>query len=90
MEWRERAACLDVDPELFFPISDSGPSRYRTQQALAVCAGCPVRAECLDWSLEQNIMHGVWGGLSEDQRATVLRRRQRATVNESVPQPIGP
>lgn len=76
MGWRERAACTDVDPELFFPLTASGPSQFQTAQALAVCAGCTEREECLEWSLDQEIQHGVWGGLSEPEREVLLRQRR--------------
>ncbi len=47
-EWRTRAACRSVDPDVFFPTAEAGPV-YDAQVAVAkaVCAGCPVRAECL-------------------------------------------
>jgi WhiB family transcriptional regulator, redox-sensing transcriptional regulator len=76
MKWTAYAACSDVDPELFFPISTGGPSQYRTEQARVVCAGCSVRLDCLDWALEHEIQHGVWGGLSEEQRRVIQGRRQ--------------
>jgi hypothetical protein len=42
--------------------------------ALALCAVCPVRAECLEFSMRQwgeVGRHGVWGGLLEAERAAV-------------------
>jgi WhiB family transcriptional regulator, redox-sensing transcriptional regulator len=83
MEWREHAACVDVDPELFFPLTASGPSERETAQAVAVCSSCQVRLECLDWSLTQEIVHGVWGGLSEADRTTMLRERRSLATTES-------
>jgi WhiB family transcriptional regulator, redox-sensing transcriptional regulator len=68
MRWTERAECRESDPELFFPLTTSGPSVYQTDQARAVCVRCAVRAQCLAWSLTNNITHGVWGGLSEQER----------------------
>ena len=26
MDWRSQAACLTVDPELFFPVGNTGPA----------------------------------------------------------------
>jgi len=45
--WRQRAACQHADPELFFPVSASGPSLDQVTQTTAICAGCPVRRPCL-------------------------------------------
>jgi len=69
--WQERANCLGVDPDLFFP--ERGAS---TREAKAVCRGCEVRAECLEYALAQGEKFGIWGGLSERERRRV--RRQRA------------
>jgi WhiB family redox-sensing transcriptional regulator len=60
--------CAQTDPEAFFP--DKGE---RTRPAKAVCEGCPVRDECLNYALEHNERFGVWGGKSERERR-VLRR----------------
>ncbi|MFD6418460.1 WhiB family transcriptional regulator [Streptomyces sp. NPDC060194] len=69
------AACLHEDPELFFPVGQSGPGLSDQQRALAVCAGCPVRAACLEWALEIGRPTGVWGGTTEDDREKLRRRR---------------
>lgn len=71
--WWERAACRKEDPELFFPVGTSGPARLQLAEAKAVCHGCPVIAECLDWALATGQRHGVWGGLGEDERGELLR-----------------
>lgn len=76
MEWMRRAACADTDPELFFPVSNEGPGATQRAEAKRVCAGCPVRAECLEYALESKQRSGVWGGLDERERATLHRGRR--------------
>lgn len=44
MDWRHRAACLDEDPELFFPIGNTGPALLQIEEAKAVCRRCDVVA----------------------------------------------
>lgn len=78
MDWRDRAACLQQNPELFFPIGLTGSALDQLEQAKRVCADCPVREECLRWALELNLDHGVWGGASEDERRSMKRRAARA------------
>lgn len=63
MVWQSRANCAGADPELFFP--ERGAS---LAEARAVCAGCTVRTECLDYALAIGEKYGVWGGLSERER----------------------
>lgn len=75
--WRERAACREEDPDLFFPIGTTGPALVQTEDAKTVCHGCPVRAECLRWALENGQDTGVWGGLDEAERRTLKRRSRR-------------
>ena len=78
MYWRHRAACREEDPELFFPIGNTGPALLQIEEAKAVCRRCPVREECLQWALETGQDAGVWGGLSEDERRALKRRNARA------------
>ncbi|KAB8195195.1 WhiB family transcriptional regulator [Nonomuraea phyllanthi] len=68
LDWTRRAACLDLDPELFFPISAEGPGRSQVEQAKHVCARCPVREACLAYALDTRQAYGVWGGTDPDQR----------------------
>ena len=76
------ARCADgaLDPDEWFPVSE--PARAARQEAaaaIAVCAACPVRGECLALSLRHWDIgrHGVWGGLVAADRAQ-LRARARA------------
>jgi len=39
-----------------------------------VCAGCAVRAECLQEALDRGERFGVWGGLSEGERRALAAR----------------
>ena len=75
--WRVRAACSTVDPDLFFPVGVTGPAVGQIAAAKAVCAGCSVRDECLDFAITTNQEYGIWGGTSEEERR-VLRRQWRA------------
>lgn len=77
MDWRHRAACRDEDPELFFPIGNTGPALVQIEEAKAVCRRCDVIDECLSWALESGQDAGVWGGLSEDERRALKRRNAR-------------
>ena len=70
-DWQERALCAQTDPEAFFP--EKGGS---TREAKRICAGCEVRAECLEYALAFDERFGIWGGLSERER----RRLKRGVV----------
>jgi hypothetical protein len=85
-DWRSRAACRETDrdgkpvhdPELFFPVGNTGPALLQAEEAKAICARrCPVIEHCLRWALETGEDAGVWGGLSEDERRAMKRRRAR-------------
>ena len=77
MDWRNRAACLDEDPELFFPIGNTGPALTQIDEAKAVCRRCEVIDTCLKWALESGQDAGVWGAMSEDERRALKRRTAR-------------
>ena len=75
LDWKEDASCRDLALDLFFTDSesDSGP-------ALAVCAICPVRADCLDFALRTRQNDGVWGGHTETERRRLRRRLGRTAA----------
>jgi WhiB family redox-sensing transcriptional regulator len=81
--WREQAACLDMDTELFFhPDNERGAEKQaRIRQAKAICEKCEVLLECRDRARESREPHGIQGGESEDERARWLRRQQPSRQN---------
>jgi WhiB family transcriptional regulator, redox-sensing transcriptional regulator len=79
-EWWSLAACQSADPDLFFPISGSGPALGQVARAKAVCAGCPVRTDCLRYALAADPLQGVWGGMSEEERRLLRQRKAKARL----------
>jgi len=79
-EWQLDGACRTADPTLFFhPEGERGPSRRgRDSAAKAICASCPVIVQCRSHALAVREPYGVWGGLSEDDRETILSGRRPA------------
>ncbi|HSV67243.1 MAG TPA: WhiB family transcriptional regulator [Mycobacteriales bacterium] len=73
-DWQMRGSCRSRDSRLFFhPEGERGSSRAaREAAAKAVCKSCPVIADCLRHALAAREPYGVWGGLSEAERAEVL------------------
>lgn len=71
-------ACTPATQHLFFP-----PPGSDGHAAKAICATCPVIAECLDYALSAGERHGVWGGLTEAERERLRRatgRKRRRVV----------
>ena len=67
-KWMADALCAQVDTELFFP--EKGAS---SREARKVCVKCPVRKECLEFSMSTGERFGVWGGKSERERRKMRR-----------------
>jgi WhiB family transcriptional regulator, redox-sensing transcriptional regulator len=67
-DWRAAGACMRADPDLFFPISATGRALEQTAKAKAICAGCRVRQECLDFAHQHDVAHGIWGGTTPEDR----------------------
>ncbi|MDN3309914.1 WhiB family transcriptional regulator [Microbacterium oryzae] len=69
LAWQSDALCAQTDPEAFFP--EKGGS---TRDAKRICATCDVRAECLEYALQNDERFGIWGGLSERERRKLKRQ----------------
>jgi WhiB family redox-sensing transcriptional regulator len=77
--WRERAGCAGTDPEVFYPLENG-----RGAAAVwLVCAGCPVRSECLADAMASEhpgMRWGVVGGLTAAERTELFDRQRRAAA----------
>ncbi|MTE22749.1 WhiB family transcriptional regulator [Microbacterium sp. ZXX196] len=71
LSWQSEALCSQTDPEAFFP--EKGGS---TRDAKRICDSCDVRAQCLEYALENDERFGIWGGLSERERRRLKRAQQ--------------
>lgn len=69
--WTEHAICAQTDPEAYFP--EPGGS---TRGARKTCSECPVTNECLTYALDNDERFGIWGGLTERERAVIKRERK--------------
>ena len=70
LAWQSDALCAQTDPEAFFP--EKGGS---TRDAKKICTTCEVRAQCLEYALQNDERFGIWGGLSERERRKLRRGR---------------
>jgi WhiB family transcriptional regulator, redox-sensing transcriptional regulator len=75
-EWQDHAACLGVDPDLFFPTQGEPVG-----EAKQICRGCQVRETCLEYALRNNLKHGIWGGTSERERRRIRSVRFRRAMS---------
>lgn len=72
-DWMRVALCKAHPEVSFFPARGEP-----TGKAKAICARCPVAADCLDFALALgHRLDGIWGGTSQYQRHQILRRRAR-------------
>lgn len=67
--WMHRAACRGHDPAPFFATTPTS-----RQAAIDICATCPVRAQCLDYALDDPALTGVWGSTDDTQRRAMRRQ----------------
>jgi WhiB family transcriptional regulator, redox-sensing transcriptional regulator len=80
VNWRSAGACLSADPDLFFPVSSTGPAERQIARAKMICAGCGVRLECLDFAVSHGQVYGIWGGTTAEDRQRARRRKRRAAA----------
>lgn len=80
--WRARAACRGTDPTLFFPAGCTGVALEEIATAKAVCGGCRVRQECLEFALSTKQEAGIWGGMTEEERHRRLVQARALPVSE--------
>ncbi|MBH2007970.1 WhiB family transcriptional regulator [Candidatus Saccharibacteria bacterium] len=78
-----QANCKDVGLD-FFATEHEGTIDYNKRakkELLPVCASCAIKSACLEWALENNEGHGVWGGMTPTQRRELQRRGVRTVAS---------
>lgn len=76
--WMNDAACIDADPDLFYPIdygttlADRQIDPQRTEVPFAICSTCPVLATCRDHAVRNEPM-GIWGKTTPHDRLKLRR-----------------
>jgi len=80
-EWQYGGRCMDMDSEVFFsPEAERGAKRTRREDAAkALCRQCPVIDRCREHALRVQEPYGVWGGLSESERAELVGQQSIAS-----------
>jgi len=73
-DWQLEAACRGMDSSVFFhPAAErDNARRQRIADAKKICGQCPALAACREHALRVREPYGIWGGLSEDERAAAL------------------
>jgi WhiB family transcriptional regulator, redox-sensing transcriptional regulator len=66
--WISKALCRATDVEAFFVPHDA------QRKAVAICRRCPVITQCGAEALDNRVDLGVWGGMTERQRQTLLKQ----------------
>lgn len=76
-EWQS-ARCLGDTDTFFLPDGKlkSIDKAKRVYAAKQMCKACPIRQKCLKYALDHDIQYGVWGGMSEHDRAELLKFRK--------------
>jgi WhiB family transcriptional regulator, redox-sensing transcriptional regulator len=71
--WMDNAICRQVDPDLWHPGKGEG---NKVRKAKAICATCPVQAECLSYAMRQPGITGILGGTTERERRRIRKYRE--------------
>jgi WhiB family redox-sensing transcriptional regulator len=73
-DWQTQAACRGMDITVFFhpPDERNAARERRAAQAKAICQACPAIVACREHALQAREPYGIWGGLSEHERAAAL------------------
>lgn len=61
-DWRDEAACIGRNTELFFPTAAGGAAEKQRDEAKAICASCPVIEQCRMAAIANMECNGIWAG----------------------------
>ena len=73
-EWTKEAECKGTQPNLWFPNPDTDNHARLPKQ---ICNMCAVQIECLEYAITTRQKDGIWGGMTEQERERLIKRRRR-------------
>ena len=76
--WEQIAACRGIDATIFFPDDEDD----NAELAKEICAGCSVAMPCLEYAINVREKEGVWGGATQRERRSIIRKRRRAAARQ--------
>lgn len=77
------ANCRNIaNPNIFFPETKQHEAKSLPIVRL-ICGGCTQRKECLDYANQHDIFHGIWGGLTPDERGAGRTKRDWSGPNRA-------
>lgn len=66
--WVNQSLCSKTKHVDFFP---NNRDTEAVTKAKRVCSRCSVKDPCLDYAIDNTIIHGIWGGFTEDERRRI-------------------
>lgn len=78
--WRLSGACADLAADSFYPEGGQRQVRLAYDRAREICMQCPMIERCLEYALEHEERHGMWGGATPAEREEMLRARRRRSA----------
>ena len=84
--WRYTAKCRGEDTNKWYPPRNRHLYKPIADEAKGICFGrdgrpeCPVRVTCLVNAIENDELHGIWGGLSHRERNALVRKAARSNM----------
>jgi WhiB family redox-sensing transcriptional regulator len=80
INWLDEAACLGQGSDLFYADTVyTSETKKIIAKAKTFCKSCPVVADCLQYSINNDERFGVWGSFSSKERASI---RNHLKTNE--------
>ncbi len=55
-------------PDMFFIDEQDPLQKEKIKTSRKLCEMCPIKMKCLEYALEANETHGIWGGLTYKER----------------------
>lgn len=81
--WQRKASCRGTDSSIFF-----SEQQEQKIKALKICSTCPVKSECLEYAISNELTKGrigIFGGKTPRQRRIIYDKRLQALKQNREP-----